>query len=66
MKNATNSAMILLACATFALMATIYANIHDQHKTKTQRQRYSECIESTNGTDAECDSCFYSIHHVKP
>lgn len=66
MKNATNSAMILLACATFALMATIYANIHDQHEAKTQRQRYLECIESTNSTDAECDSCFFIIHHVKP
>lgn len=64
--NKLIGAMFLFACATFVLGVTIYANISSKPKQTTQKQQLLNCIESTEGTDAECDSCFYIVHHVKP
>lgn len=66
MNKRTTGAVALFMCASMILFVTVLHSLNGKPKPTTQKQQLIDCIESTSGTDAECDSCFYIVHHVKP
>ena len=48
-------ALVILGC----ILLIGWDNIHCKHKVK-------ECVINSNGSDADCDSCYYAVYGYYP
>ena len=55
----------MLKIVTFAAILVVSALVINSQVEKTDNEKLLECLESIDGTDAQCDSCWNVIYHYR-
>jgi len=66
MKNTLGQIMVFIAVAMAIAVSVIIVITITDTIDKNNERKLEQCIEKTDGSDVECERCFYEVYGVKP